>query len=150
MRAASQPGFPWHNTFQRFGGKAELIARALEFCRANSGWSDVAEILQSAKLPATPKEKASTEGESVTPGYVYMLKVGRDYKIGRTNAFDRRTRELAIQLPQRHETVHVISTDDAAGIESYWHERFKAQRKNGEWFALTADQVKAFKRRRFM
>lgn len=78
------------------------------------------------------------------------MKSGHHYKIGRSNAPGRRAYELAIQLPERLEMVHVIRTDDTIGIERYWHQRYEAKRLNGEWFALSKGDVAAFKRRKTM
>ncbi len=83
-------------------------------------------------------------------GYVYLVKSGRFFKLGKTNAAGRREYELGIQLPEKVKTVHVITTDDAAGIEAYWHKRFAGKPKKGEWFQLTQADVSAFKRRKFM
>ena len=83
-------------------------------------------------------------------GFVYLIRAGRFYKIGKTNAAGRREREIALQLPDRAVTVHVIRTDDPSGIKSYWHQRFGAKRRNGEWFDLDRSEVAIFKRRKFM
>lgn len=82
-------------------------------------------------------------------GYVYLLKSNKDYKIGRSNDVARRRREVSLLLPRELEHVHVIETDDPEGIERYWHQRFADRRTRGEWFALTPEDVRAFRRRRF-
>jgi hypothetical protein len=150
LKAKQAPGFPSHNTFRRFGGKSQQVARIIAYCEASPSLADVLAIAQGSAAksiePPLPDEPAGREAA----GYVYLLRVGPHFKVGRSVSFERRSRELAIQLPERAETVHVIQTDDAAGIEAYWHRRFETKRKNGEWFALSAQDVKAFKRRKFM
>lgn len=94
-------------------------------------------------------EEPSRE-KTVVLGCVYLLRSGRHFKIGRTNAVGRRERELAIQLPQKGEVILKIATDDPAGIEAYWHRRFDAKRGNGEWFNLSQEDIAAFRRRKSM
>jgi len=57
-----------------------------------------------------------------------------------------REREFAIQIPVLPKTIHKIETDDPAGVEAYWHKRFDEIRGEGEWFDLSPEDVKAFKR----
>jgi len=147
LKARTDPGFPWHNTFFKFGRKAELVARLERFCRER-GESDVAEIC--AAVPRDVQSDlagAGTDG-AVTAGYVYLVRHGsrREYKIGRTNNPIRSEGQLRTELPEVLSPVHQIKTDDPAGIERYWHARFADKRKNGEWFDLTAEDVRAFKR----
>jgi hypothetical protein len=138
--------------FARFGNKTQLKARLLTYCREQPDCSDVEQVLLAHVEPPAKRTQndpaAAEEGSDF--GFVYLLKSGRYFKIGRTNSAGRRDRELSIQLPERVEQVHVIETDDPIGIERYWHQRFADRRKNGEWFELAPADVKAFKRRKFM
>ncbi|MCV7384403.1 GIY-YIG nuclease family protein [Mycolicibacter longobardus] len=108
-----------------------------------------------AMLPAVADEPVpdSTGGDDEdaaqpVPGYVYLVRSGKFHKIGRSNDHGRRAYEIGLQLPEKLEVVHTIETDDAVGIERYWHERFRERRRNGEWFLLTKADIAAFKRRR--
>jgi hypothetical protein len=53
--------------------------------------------------------------------------------------------------PSQVRVEHVIDTDDPRGIEAYWHSRFADRRlpEKKEIFALSADDVAAFKRRKY-
>jgi len=149
LKAHQDSHFPDAATFRRSGTKAELVRRVLDYCRARKGYEDIIAMCEShtARKQDGQDEVMPVEGEI---GLVYLMKSGRFYKIGRTNAAGRREYELAIQLPEKLRTVHVIRTDDPSGIEAYWHERFAAKHRNGEWFELDASDVAAFKRRKFM
>jgi hypothetical protein len=142
----SDPTFPSVGTFSKYGSKKDLAERILRFCQSESGLEEVARMCQ-----ALPQSSAEPGDETRAPvqGYVYLLKSGRHFKIGKSNAVGRRERELAIQLPEEVRRVHVIETDDPSGIEAYWHTRFSQKRANGEWFNLDAADVRAFKRRRY-
>ena len=147
MKARNDKSFPDQTTFQRgIGSKEQMVAKVADYCRSHEGFEAVLTIL--------PKPNdVQIDNDSDAPedlGFVYLLKSGRFYKIGKSNACGRRERELAIQLPEKASIVHQIRTDDPLGIEGYWHRRFAAKRKNGEWFDLSASDVKAMRRRKFM
>jgi hypothetical protein len=150
LRRREDSGFPSAGVFERLGSKAIRAGLMADYCREHSGYADVLEIV----MPLLNSEEAPSSnddaGESVEYGFVYMLKSGRYYKVGATNSFGRREREIALQLPERATTVHMIKTDDPFGIEHYWQRRFADRRRNGEWFDLTPADVSAFKRRKFM
>lgn len=149
IKARADPRFPSHNTFRRFGDKRQLAGRLHRFCVERS----VEDVVALCAKPDGEYESVPTLFEqSALPdvGFVYLIRAGRFYKIGRTNELGRRERELAIQLPERATVVHSIKTDDPAGIEEYWRRRFRLRRQNGEWFNLTGADVAAFRRRKFM
>lgn len=142
--------FPSTTVFEKLGKQKEKIAKVIEYCKNKEEMFDILEIC----LPLLNSEKEIIETETTLEntnfGFVYLMKSGRYYKIGRSNDADRRAYELRIILPEKLEVIHKIKTDDPIGIEEYWHKRFKDKRKNGEWFELTRQDIEIFRRRKFM
>ena len=146
-KRSADRSFPNRDAFNALGGKNQRAARILEYCQTDKGYEDVVPLCQAVASSNTSQiDEGASDARAV--GYVYLLKHGarREFKIGRTNNLLRREGEIAIELPEKVQPIHVIKTDDPAGIESYWHARFADKRKGGEWFALTAEDVRTFKR----
>jgi len=140
MKARNDSTFPSDRPFRRMEPKSGWTAKMLARAQSDATYADLVPLLaqdaeQSAKAIADDSDGPSESKQEVV-GFVYMLRAGRNFRIGKTNAVGRRERELAIQLPERADTAHVIKTDDPSGIEAYWHRRFADRRKNGEWFEL--------------
>ena len=148
LEATNNPNFPSEMAFRRLGGKRHLVTQTLTYAKSHPGNSDVLTLCDTVSVDTRPVQRGEPPEDAV--GFVYLVKSGRFYKIGRSNAVGRRERELALQLPEKPNTVHSIRTDDPIGIEAYWHNRFKSKRKNGEWFDLNAQDISAFRKRKFM
>jgi hypothetical protein len=153
IRASAEDStFPSEKSFRRLGSKADRVSRVIAFCQSREGFEDVADLWKQAVVKQKSVDPEKVNSGQPLMGYVYLIKHGarKEYKIGRTNNMLRREGEIGIELPERAKPVHVITTDDPAGIEAYWHNRFNDKRLNGEWFNLSADDIRAFKRRKFM
>lgn len=147
LKPKSDPTFPSHSVFARFGGRAGLLAAIREHCQTHPDFADVLPFLPAA---GTRSGQSAPNGRALIQGYVYMLRSGRRYKIGHTNSPARRHREVRLDLPDPTNLVHSIETDDPRGIEAYWHRRFESKRvRDTEFFTLDASDVAAFKRRKY-
>ncbi len=144
LKSFNDKSFPSPNTFDRLGNKHQLIVKLMTYCSDKTEYEDAIEILK--QIPIVPSEESEASSE-VTYGFVYLVKGHpNEYKIGRTNLIDRRLSELGATASIEQELIHEIKTDDPAGIEAYWHRRFADKRMRGEWFRLSPDDVKTFKR----
>jgi hypothetical protein len=152
LKCSQDVSFPGHGVmqFKRFGGKAELAKKIIRFCGADgadSEWQDVVEICEDiANSGELSPRNAIVLNVPKPTGSVYMIKAGNDYKIGKTFNIGRRRSELSIQLPKKHNLICELKTPFPAAVEAYWHNRFSSKRGNGEWFKLSAEDIKAFKR----
>lgn len=120
-----------------------------EWAVNKSGWEEVIRICK-AHCMNIRQDSDKTNKTLSSVGYVYLMKSGKYYKLGKTNSVGRREYELGAKLPEEVKTIHFIETDDPDGIEAYWHKRFEQKRKKGEWFELSAQDVKVFKKRKRM
>jgi Meiotically up-regulated gene 113 len=141
----------------KLGPRSVAIKKLYEYCNSREEYSDVCVILAKQIEDETPElanaENGDTNGiaKPTTSGYVYLVKSGKLYKIGCTENHWRRKSELHKQTAEGIVEVHTIAAiDDPTGIEKYWHGRFKDKRLHGEWFDLSAEDVSAFKKRKFM
>jgi hypothetical protein len=156
IESKNNASIPVPNTLlRRFGKRDDIVQRLREYCFSREEYADISAILsnelaeRSATIEIEQSEIASNNQSSA--GYVYLVKSGKLYKIGWSENHWRRKSELHKQTPEGISEVHTIAAiDDPVGIEKYWHERFKDRRQHGEWFDLSAEDVSAFKKRKFM
>lgn len=110
LKAKQDKEFPSHNVFSRVGKRAELASKVIKYCQAREGFDDVIEICKPIAVAETRGINA-TESEDSEVGYVYLMKSGRYYKIGRSASVERRNYELGIKLPENLEIIHKIKTE---------------------------------------
>lgn len=74
------------------------------------------------------------ESEEIADGFIYVVRVGSRYKIGKS--IDWRRRISSFNFPEPPEVVCVIETDSRHTLEQTLHRKFAAVRAHGEWFDL--------------
>jgi hypothetical protein len=76
------------------------------------------------------------------PGFVYLVRFHRFYKIGVSKVPEKRIKCFVnTKLPYEFECLHKIKTQDSFGLESELHRRFHTKRVNGEWFRLSSSDI---------
>jgi len=70
-------------------------------------------------------------------GFVYILQAGDLFKIGKAQDLHGRISCLGVKLPIPSILFGAIKSDDYTVLEKHLHSVYAAQRKQGEWFALT-------------
>ena len=127
---------------------SEIPQKFYEFAKNDDKWKDI--INKFFSNTSFKNDDINTNSANQSHGHVYLLKHDNAYKIGKSFDVTRRYKEIKVQMPHDTEEIHVIETDDPSGIEAYWHNRFKDKKLKGEWFNLSREDIKAFKKRKFM
>ena len=147
LHRKSEPMIPSGPAIKRhFGRRADLIVALAKRAAEDASYSDIAAMLPANPQPTPQQDMGRTKTQD---GFVYLIKSGNFYKIGRSDDLERRVREIRIAMPDKATLVHSIRTDDPAGIEAYWHRRFAGKRANGEWFKLNSLDISAIKKRKY-
>jgi|WetSurMetagenome_2_1015567.scaffolds.fasta_scaffold01252_12 hypothetical protein len=138
--------FPSDKAFYQLGSKRERAQRIIDYCSGKKEYIDI--IPYCSEIAGSIKNYDFAKTSAVKSGFVYIIRHGKrnEYKIGKTFNPIRREGEIRLELPEKVQPIHFIETDDPTGIEIYWHTRFASKRKEGEWFALSSEDVRAFKR----
>ena len=150
LKKRTDPSFPNASTYGRLGSKAELLSLLHRHCTSKTEYAGVLPFIKIDLVAESISDAGKAEPTESTDGFVYLVKMGKHYKIGKTFSIPRRHRELGLELPEKLTPIHVIRTDDPSGIEAYWHKRFQSKSTNGEWFSLSLEDIRIFKKRKFM
>ena len=89
--------------------------------------------------------KKENENKIVELGYVYLIRMNIDYKIGISKQPQKRLVEFT-KLPYPIEKICVEKVLDYKKVEKDLHEKFSAKRKRGEWFLLSKKDVDYIKK----
>ncbi|VVA43836.1 conserved hypothetical protein [Candidatus Roizmanbacteria bacterium] len=141
--------FPASRTFyKKLGLTGNLAQSILEYIKDQQGFEDIVDICNTVLEKYKNENKTEEENtEKKTHGWVYLIKHGsyNQYRIGKATNLLRRLGQNRIELPEKITPVHSIETVDITGVETYWLNRFKSKRLNGDWFNLSRSDVKEFK-----
>jgi hypothetical protein len=153
VQARNEPGFPvWQTIRKRYGGMPQTAQALLDFSR-KSGNTTLGKLCQERLEIETLKPTPSANLRRKAPvrvGFVYLKYSPslRLYKIGKADDPHKRGVGLSLLLPEDLVAKHEIRTDYPYILEKYWEARFRAKKKQGEWYDLSSEEVEAFKKRR--
>jgi len=152
IQAKTTSGFPiWQTIRRRYGGMPQTAKALLEFSRKTENTS-LAKLCEARleREALKPKHDVNRQRPAVTVGFVYLKYSPslRLYKIGKANNADKRGAGISLLLPEDLVAKHEIRTDCPYILEKYWESRFRAKKKQGEWYDLNSADIKTFKKRR--
>lgn len=76
--------------------------------------------------------------------FIYLIKCGKLYKIGKAVDVDKRLKELSTGSAYPLTVKHKVTSLAAGKLESWLHQKFKPWRVRGEWFELPIESTRWF------
>ena len=153
IHARTVPGLPiWGTIKKRYGGMPNTAKALLDFS-IKTGSTALTNLCQERLDRETlkPTRAAASPGKAaIRAGFVYLKYSPslRLYKIGKAIKPDKRGAGISLLLPEDLVPKHEIETDYPFILEKYWENRFRAKRKQGEWYDLNSQDIESFRMRR--
>lgn len=108
--------------------------------------SQARSALRGEALSVPEREETTSESTRDRSGYVYLLKSDSgSYKIGRSKRPDDRLATFSVKLPFPVRYVCLLKSEDMYSLEKELHARFEQRRIDGEWFALSQEDISYIK-----
>lgn len=82
---------------------------------------------------------AEKDNDSAPAGFVYIIRIGGRYKIGK--AVDWQKRLSNAMFPEPPEVVCIIESDNHHQLEQELHRKYSSVRLHGEWFGLLPEHI---------
>lgn len=92
------------------------------------------------------KARMSARFDSTSAGYVYIVKCADLYKIGATRNAVQRIARFETSYPHDLRVIRIAQVADMKRVEKSLHTRFAQKRVKGEWFDLTASDLRVIAR----
>lgn len=102
--------------------------------RLSSAWENVSTI----------QETQTINGKELDIGYIYLVKMGENYKIGKTKKPKERLVEFT-KMPQKIETVVCEKVKGYSDEEKFLHTIFSHKNIRGEWYSLDKNDIENIK-----
>lgn len=127
--------------FHELGELAEHDPLSINFVFAQLTHYPLGETVQQPRV-ISPAPEFVPVTKAPRAGYVYILRSPTGaYKIGYAANPADRLRTFTVKLPFEVEYELLIKTDNMRGLEAELHEYYSEKHINGEWFALTDDDL---------
>lgn len=103
----------------------------------------LAGLIQIALNRSRISQLSETTAKNERSGYLYIVRSGlsNQYKIGRTNNFQKRLKTLQTSCAVQLTVVKTFFSLDVVSLEKTAHDKFAHFRQKGEWFELNSSQL---------
>ena len=115
--------------------------------QAYQNWVDINNGYKGGTEPGRGPSRPHTQKiRKQHPGYVYVVQSGDAFKIGLSKNVPQRVEQIQPIMPYPVEIILTIQTENMRTLEARLHKRYASKRLNGEWFALTDQDIEDIKR----